>query len=62
MDKPSPDDPPIVAVVHALRLMREALALLDRAGASLAACRLQNAIDTLDPPDALMAERRNSPQ
>ncbi|WP_159511371.1 hypothetical protein [Sphingomonas sp. T1] len=59
MNKPSPDDPPIVAAVHALRLMREALTLLDLAGASLAACRLQDAIDTLDPPDALMSEGAN---
>ncbi|VXD07375.1 hypothetical protein SPHINGOT1_80070 [Sphingomonas sp. T1] len=39
--------------------MREALTLLDLAGASLAACRLQDAIDTLDPPDALMSEGAN---
>ena len=50
MDQPSPDDPPIVVAIHALRMMREALELLDRAGASLAACRLQHAIDALDPP------------
>ena len=56
MDQPSPDDPPIVVAVHALRMMREALALLDRAGAKLAACRLQHAIDTLDPPGALVGD------
>lgn len=50
MEQPLPDDLPIVSAVHALRLMREALALLDNAGASLAARRLQYAIDTLDPP------------
>ena len=56
MDQPSPDDPPIVGAVHALRMMREALALLDRAGASLAACRLKHAIDALDPPNALVGD------
>ncbi len=56
MDQPSPDEPPIVSAVRALRMMHEALVLLDRAGASLAACRLQHAIDTLDPPDALVAD------
>lgn len=56
MDKPSPNDPPIVSAVHALRLMREALDLLDRAGASLAACRLQHAIDTLEPASLIECE------
>lgn len=56
MDQPSPDDPPIVSAVHALRLMREALDLIERAGASLAACRLQHAIDTLDPPSPTTSE------
>ena len=53
MDQPSPNDLPIVSAVHALRLMRNALALLERAGASLAADRLRHAIDTLDPASSL---------
>ncbi|WP_157137037.1 hypothetical protein [Sphingomonas sp. PAMC 26617] len=56
MDQPSPNDPPIVSAVHALRLMREALDLLDRAGASLAACQLQHAIDALDPLSSTTSE------
>ncbi|MEG3178901.1 hypothetical protein U1872_21965 [Sphingomonas sp. RB3P16] len=50
MQELSSNDVPIVSAVHALSLMREALALLDHAGASLAACQLQHAINTLDPP------------
>lgn len=56
MDKPSPNDPPIVSAVHALRLMREALDLLDLAGASLAARQLQHAIGTLDPASLIECE------
>ena len=56
MDQPSPDDLPIVSAVHALRLMREALALLEHAGASLAAYRLQHAIDTLCPASSIKSE------
>lgn len=52
MDQPSPNDLPLVSAVHALRLMRDALALLERAGASLAADRLQDAINALDPPSS----------
>ena len=53
MTGPRSTDAPPVAVDHAARplaLMREALALLDQAGAGIAAARLQHAIDTLDPP------------
>ena len=36
-----------------MRLMLEALVLLDKAGASLAACKLQHAIDVVrGPPQA----------
>lgn len=35
-------------VDYALVLMRKALMLLDEAGADLAGCRLQHAVDTLD--------------
>ena len=56
MDQTAPDDLPIVSAVHALRLMREALDLLDRAGASLAARQLLGAIETLDPASSIERE------
>ena len=43
--------------VDALRLMRKALILLDRAGANAAAIYLQHAIDTLDSPSCTKLEK-----
>lgn len=48
MNNPVPQGPNHSKVVRAGTLMREALLLLDEAGASLAGCQLQHAIDTLD--------------
>lgn len=53
---PNLDDSADLRIVHALRLMREALAELDCVGATLAACRLQHAIDTLDPLNLIEPE------
>lgn len=42
---PHPTNASAPAVDNAMRLMLDALILLDKAGASLAACKLQHAID-----------------
>ncbi|WP_176501904.1 hypothetical protein [Sphingomonas sp. HMP9] len=55
----SSEDPkplPVIQEARALALMRGALVLLDEAGATLAASRLQHAIDTLDPPQPVEPE------
>jgi len=48
MNTPAPEGANRAMVVRAGTLMREALLLLDEAGASLAGCQLQQAVDTLD--------------